>query len=161
MTGNHLKNIKGCQCLFLLGCLQRILSEDRQWPEMRQRWPEDRRWPENQRYPEFPQDMGKICSHWVGSDWGQKIVLCGRSVEKKDIGAKNAVFLPKIHFLAMSSIFFCNQHHGTPKRKDFCVELGRIAQVIKKMTQSGNYGETAVFAFGRKAKNGPKIRFSL
>jgi hypothetical protein len=24
-----------------------------------------------------------------------------------------------------------------------------------------NYGETAVFAFGRKAKNGPKIRFSL
>ena len=27
MTGNHLKNIKGCQCLFLLGCLQRIYQK--------------------------------------------------------------------------------------------------------------------------------------
>ena len=47
-------------------------------------------------------------------------------------------------------------------------KLGRIVRITKKMTNyeyaggpGPNYGETAVFAFCRKAEKRPKIRFSL
>ena len=47
-------------------------------------------------------------------------------------------------------------------------KLGQMVRVTKKMTWYGNeaipgpnYGETAVCSFGRKVKNGPKLRFLL
>ena len=83
------------------------------------------------------------------------------------MAARWAVFRPPSRILAI----FGSGHlrrESTPNFDPRSMKFGQIVRVTKKIilidnrgSPKRNYGETALFAFCRKSKNGPKIRFLL